>query len=125
MPGTITILNKHHGHTDGIDIMRGTPLGNPYPITDDCPRELSLERYREWLRQQYTSRTGDAYKQLMWLVDRYEEGWHLRLLCVCKPKACHGDIIKQAVEGIYQQRTKRRNRQRVDAAIQAYAAKKL
>jgi len=44
----ITIANKYHG-TKGISIMRGTPLGNPFPIDENNPREVAIAKYHEWL----------------------------------------------------------------------------
>ncbi len=96
----ITVVNKRHG-MDGINIMRGSIFGNPYRLQDGYSREDVIELYRKWLREQYRKKTN-VYDALLRLVKRYATGEDIILVCCCKPKACHGDVLKYAIEKIAQ-----------------------
>lgn len=91
----IKVANKYHGAV-GVNIMRGSPLGNPFPLTE-YSREDSIAKYEVWLRDQCRKET-EAYDMLMGLVAHVKAGKPLVLVCCCKPKACHGDVIKRAIE---------------------------
>lgn len=94
----ITIANKYHG-ASGINIMRGSVLGNPYEIDKNNRREQVVAKYYGWLRDQYASR-ADVYNELMDLAKRHNASEDIVLVCCCAPKLCHGDIIKKAIESI-------------------------
>ena len=98
----ITVGNKYHG-AQGENIMRGTVFGNPYSLQKGYAREEAIALYREWLRDNYRRRTP-VYHALIKLVERMESGENITLVCCCKPKACHGDVIVEAVRGIMQTR---------------------
>lgn len=62
----------------------GGPFGNPF--ADDA-RERNIALYREWF-----------HVQLVWDEDFARAARSLRgkqLVCHCKPRACHGDVIKE------------------------------
>jgi hypothetical protein len=99
--GRVYVGNKYRGDT-GINIMRGTPLGNPFLISYFNTREECIDKYQGWLRAQYIDKTP-AYDMLMELVTQVEAGKDITLVCCCKPKACHGDVIKDAIEKIVAQ----------------------
>lgn len=84
------VVNKRDEPHD-VYIGRGSPLGNPYPINDDIgdTRRVVIDRYRLWLWKEIK----DGRITLEYL--RSLEG--KKLGCYCYPRACHGDIIVQAV----------------------------
>lgn len=98
MTGKITVANKYSGAT-GVNIMRGTPLGNPYPLNKKVTREMVIDEYRIWLREQYAQRRP-AGRELIRLARLVQKGHDLTLVCCCAPKACHGDVVKEAILGI-------------------------
>lgn len=64
-------------------VHRPTRWGNPFPITDSCPRAESMRRYEAWLREQL-ARDPEFLEPL--------RGYHLG--CFCAPDdACHADIL--------------------------------
>ena len=74
-----------------IYIGRGSRLGNPYVIGKDGDREGVISRYKV-----------DFYRRLEEEPDfrEYVESLKGKILgCFCKPKACHGDIIKEYLDG--------------------------
>lgn len=99
----IRVVNKYkYFKNDGINIMRGTLLGNPFSLKE-FTRQESIKKYKIWLKEQYQKR-GSVFNKLMNLVALVEAGNKLILICCCKPKACHGDIIKTAIEKIIEKR---------------------
>ncbi len=103
----IAVANKYHG-AKGINIMRGSVFGNPYKLQDGYSREESIRLYREWLRGQYRRKTR-VYDALLKLSERFALGENLVVVCCCTPKACHGDVLKDASEKIAELRHNKQN----------------
>ena len=80
--------NPPWGQPGDVRIDRASKWGNPFPITDIDSRSDVLFRYAFYLRSQVESGGLDLQE----LKDAK------RLGCWCKPKPCHGDIIKRALE---------------------------
>lgn len=62
-------------------------FGNPYPLTSESERGLVLERYKEYFLKRIDEDL-EFKKKVLSLKGKV-------LGCFCKPKACHGDIIKE------------------------------
>jgi hypothetical protein len=75
-----TVVNIRTEACDVL-IMRGSKWGNPFPITDKCPRELALAKYEVHVR-----RSPDLIKALPELAGK-------KLGCCCEPLPCHGHIL--------------------------------
>lgn len=67
---------------DAIYVGRPTEWGNPWVIGKDGTREEVIEKYRRFMRDP---------KQL--LKPRLEPLKGKDLVCWCKPKPCHADIL--------------------------------
>jgi len=78
------------GQPGDVRIDRPTKWGNPYPITDTDSRADVITRYTFYLRHCIEDGT----------LDISELKSAKRLGCVCKPAACHGDILKKALEDL-------------------------
>lgn len=88
----MAVLNKHHHGNlvppGAVNIMRGTPFGNPFVMGRDGDRGEVVRRYRVWLwgRLQADPVFAERVRAL-----------HGRdLCCCCAPAACHGDILARA-----------------------------
>lgn len=99
----IEVVNKHRLNPPElmmakyyVNIMRGTPLGNPFKIGQDGSREEVIEKYRKWLWDRMQSETPQL-KELRSLYELWGKYGHLVLACCCAPKPCHGDIVKRAL----------------------------
>lgn len=85
------VVNKHHGET-GIYIGRGSPLGNPFPIQGRDTRDVVIEKYEVWLKEQIRIENPTVIRELNTLGTLVMTG-PLKLQCFCAPQACHGHVI--------------------------------
>ncbi len=96
----IKIVNKHHGHQpDGdrrIYIGRGSPLGNPFPITKTDPRDAVIDRYKPWLETQIGKNSSTVIAALNHIAGRASDGG-VDLVCYCAPARCHGEVIRDII----------------------------
>ncbi len=86
------IMNRHTDREfldeDAVPITRPNRWGNPFVIGRDGDRETVIARYREWLWNRV--KTGVIpLEDIAALHGR-------QLVCVCKPKDCHGDVLASA-----------------------------
>lgn len=77
-----------HCKQERYDILidRRTKWGNPFVIDKDNNRKEVLKKYRNWIVKQKT------------LLSDLKELKGKILGCWCKPKDCHGDILKELIE---------------------------
>ena len=92
------VLNKRRDPIPpgAVYIGRGSKWGNPFKLTTEADRPRVIARYREHLAEQVRAGTV-TMDELRELKDR-------PLVCFCKPKPCHGDVLAQAVEWALGQR---------------------
>jgi hypothetical protein len=101
----MTLIRVVNGYKDGFEgTYIGRPgknktsvLGNPYTL-DNYSREDSIHNYRYWLWEKLQDEQSPQYKEIKRLALLYKKGQEIRLVCFCKPFACHGDVVKAAVE---------------------------
>ena len=84
------ILNKYKIETTKgtIYIGRGSPLGNPFPITKELPRLEAIAKYKVYLIQRILSGNDITINALRSLKE------DSKLLCFCAPAPCHGNVVK-------------------------------
>lgn len=86
------VINKYHfGNRvppGAINIMRGTPFGNPFEIGKDGDRDAVIAKYREWLWARLKSES--LFRQQVKALNKKD------LCCCCAPKACHGNVLEKA-----------------------------
>jgi len=70
-----------------IYIGRGSIWGNPFKIGRDGNRKDVLKKFKI-----YAENSPKILKRLHILKDQ-------TLGCNCKPKDCHGDVLKELIEG--------------------------
>lgn len=92
----VVVVNRHQFSGKGEYVGRPGALGNPYEIGKDGTRDEVVEKYGPWLRREWV-KGGMVKAALLKLVGLAKMG-DLHLVCSCKPKRCHGDILKQVVE---------------------------
>ncbi len=81
---------------------KGSVLANPFKRRARQAPGSTLDDYRAWLRAEW-KRGGAVRQELERLADLAAAG-NLTLGCWCKPDPCHGDVVKEAIEGILRQR---------------------
>ncbi len=104
--GEIFIRNKNTYSGDGVYIGRGSPLGNPFKITNTQLRKVSIDRYAIWIKEailnegQSSIDRDEILSELTRLFNILRTG-NLNLICYCSPHLCHGEIIKQLLTNRY------------------------
>lgn len=99
----IKVVNKYKREVCNgvvVNIMRGSVLGNPFVMrnSSDSERNRVCDLYEGWLRSEYKKKAS-VFKELNRLAELSKKS-DLFLECCCKPKRCHGDFVKYAVEKI-------------------------
>lgn len=72
--------------------LKRSPFANPHKLSPDEERGATIQKYKEWLWDELLSQRITK-KQLLDLDGK-------NLVCYCKPKACHGDVIVAAVKWV-------------------------
>ena len=81
----IKVVNLRKDKYD-IYIGRGSKWGNPFIVGKDGSRDEVISKYEAYLMSHPT-----LTQDLPELIGK-------TLGCFCKPKACHGDVLKRMVE---------------------------
>ncbi|HMN10945.1 MAG TPA: DUF4326 domain-containing protein [Bellilinea sp.] len=100
----VKVENRHNYDGPGTYIGRGTMWGNQ-ASHKDYPgvkvkvntREEAVRWYLSWLREQYRYNLT-IHNALDEWARQHRRGKEIVLICSCAPQACHGDIIKLAIE---------------------------
>jgi hypothetical protein len=79
------VVNMYRERYD-VDITRRSIWGNPFVIGRDGTRSEVIEKYQQWI----IGKPG--------LMAQLSELKGKRLGCVCKPAACHGDVLRDLLE---------------------------
>ncbi len=121
--GTIRVVNRFHKkkHPDVIrkNISRKSPVGNPCEIRDGRTREDVINAFEAYVNLFWISRSAHAFDFIYlsnnypsvrdWIVevvDLYLEGKDIELQCSCKPKACHGDVLRELIIELAKRKSK-------------------
>lgn len=95
----IEVVNVHHQQYDIYcgRARRGdkSPLGNPFRV--DGSRHDAIENYRHWLWNMIKRRNPEVRLALLQIYKHAHEHGSVRLGCWCAPKACHADVIVNAL----------------------------
>jgi len=100
---TTTVVNKRskgfvRNHNQ-VFIGRGSPWGNPFthlPVSRTkaqfqvSTEQESMTRYEAWLRERLAKEP--KLRQELLKLDGHE------LVCYCKPRSCHGDILIKLID---------------------------
>lgn len=104
----IKVVNKYkHTPTENdVYIGRGSILGNPYTSIKSkqtkavcvCDsREESINSFDIYIQEQLANKNLEICNEFnrIW---KMAKGNGVNLVCFCKPKDCHGDIIKRIID---------------------------
>lgn len=85
------VYNYHHKDAPPgcVEIMRGTRWGNRWVVGKDGTREEVLRKYQNWLD---LNLEDDFFMEELRKLSQAPG-----LLCACKPKRCHGDLLVAAM----------------------------
>lgn len=104
----ITVKNKYTSKKDNNDIYigRGSPLGNPFCHLEientkaefKCEtREDAINNFEKYINEKIKLKDSLICNELnkIYLMAKKQD---VNLVCFCKPKSCHGDVIKKIIE---------------------------
>lgn len=102
----IRVENRHTYSGRGIYIGRGSAFGNPFATQPGkgvvevvATRDEAVDKFATHLREKWA--TDPFFRQhLISLVKKYLRGEDIILVCSCKPKRCHGDVLVELVENM-------------------------
>lgn len=106
----IHVVNKsNHAPTNNdFYIGRGSVFGNPFTSKDlektkaefqVNNKSEAIEKYDTYLRNRITNKDISIVDGLNEMLKSLENG-DISLVCYCKPKECHGDVIKIILNGM-------------------------
>jgi hypothetical protein len=108
--GTITVVNRklmpeRGPNTLRIAIDRPHPLQNQFVIGIHGTRSECIEKYRLWLPEEFCKDIDSLHLtpveiDILRIHKAWCDGKDVELVCNCKPKPCHGDVIKEFVENL-------------------------
>jgi hypothetical protein len=95
----IVVVNRHKHEVTANDyyIGRGTPLGNPFEITETRSRDEAIALYKPYILEKIKAKDVPVCNMLNNIYREAKRG-NVFLLCSCKPLSCHGDFIKGLIE---------------------------
>jgi len=97
---SVKVINKGYSSRTAIrlavSIMRPTKWGNPYPMLKEKNRDRVCEQYNSYIATRLIK--GEITD------DDFHEFDGKNLLCVCKPKRCHGDTLVMLYYMTHEQR---------------------
>jgi hypothetical protein len=105
----IKVVNKYHHRLQPNDyyIGRGSFFGNPYthfPLNttkakEKCSsRKEALIKYCDHIANLFSNPKSPISEELERITSISEKYGCVNFICFCKPKACHGEILKRFVD---------------------------
>jgi len=101
MRGTIGVGDYREPLQDGVTgvtIMRPTVFGNPHKLEGKKVRLWTVKNFHAYLQERWLHPGDQLTAEVEKLAHRVMGGETISLLCCCKPKLCHGDVLMYAVE---------------------------
>jgi len=107
---SIRVVNRSYKSATGETVvyigrggrgMAGSPLANPFKLTDpsdDQQRAIFIDQYRAWLTELLSDPNSPQSKEIARLAVMAKRG-AVALQCWCAPKPCHGDVVKDMLDG--------------------------
>lgn len=104
----IYVVNKYNHKPTSKDIYigRGSPLGNPYTHLDlettrasfqTASREESINLFENYINEKINQKDQIICDELNRIYLQAKEN-NVYLVCSCRPKSCHGNIIKKIID---------------------------
>jgi hypothetical protein len=104
----IKVVNKYDhkpNSRNDVYIGRGSAFGNPFthrPLSNSLAqfkcisREAAIASYKSYFYKRL--RNDPVFRKKVTDLQNRAKTSDLNLVCFCKPKSCHGDILKQYLE---------------------------
>jgi hypothetical protein len=101
---SVIVVNRYHAPKEGwpnpVYIGRPSIFGNPYSRNQSkyavIPSEDPVNQFKEYFYKALELEGLPICKAVRRLVERAQTE-EIQLVCTCKPKSCHGDVIAEYV----------------------------
>lgn len=94
----VIVVNKYRV-TPWIDVTRGNSvLCNPFPITETRNRKSALAEFRSHAKKEMADPASEFRQEIRRIARLLlDTEITIRLGCVCKPKKCHAEILRELI----------------------------
>ena len=93
-------LNEVQPDYQQIVVMRPSVLGNKFKVGDkpgEFARGEAVKAHETWFREEMRKDDSPVKKEILKLAQRVANGEKIALVCCCKPKPCHADVMAIAI----------------------------
>lgn len=87
--------NKPNYHNEYCG--RGSPLGNPFPITEEHSRDYVCDAYIPYLKKWANVPNHPIRNRMKELLKIHLSGKPINLQCYCAPRRCHCETIRELI----------------------------
>lgn len=77
-----------------IRVDRGSPLGNPFYMSNESKRDEVCDKYDLWIKDKIEKKDKTVTDELNRLYRIFKKYGKLNLYCWCAPKRCHSESIR-------------------------------
>lgn len=88
IPTIVNVKDNYQPQQNDVYIGRGSKWGNIFRIGPDGTREEVIEKFRRYAAARPH------------IINSLPELYGKRLVCYCKPEACHGDILIEMIRSM-------------------------
>ena len=88
------VVYRINNHYEVVNCMRPNVLANPNVLESENDRDENIAQFKQYLWKKMQS-DNEVSRELTRLATCEKV---VVLVCCCKPKACHTDVIKAAIE---------------------------
>lgn len=85
---------------ENIYVGRGSPLGNPFPVSISVPRDIACDKFSEYIDLEMKNEYSKVYREIQRINRLIVEGKDINLQCFCAPNRCHAESIKRILESL-------------------------
>ena len=97
--GKVLIVGKEDDAIRSYWITRGrSVLRNPFRKGVDGDKPTVINKFRDYLYKELQDPKSEVTLKVVEYAKRVATGETIVLRCVCKPAACHGDVLKEVIE---------------------------
>lgn len=80
-----------------------SPVANLFKMSSTASRADVVRQYKSWLWEKMQDTESDQYRELLKIMEMALSAKGISVVCWCHPLPCHGDVVKSAIEWLWEQ----------------------